>query len=269
MKLGVSNLAWDASVEKHAFEMMQKYGATGLEVAPTRIADWNQLTIPILEKYKEKAAGFGLVTSSLQAILFNKPTSQLLGSAEEFEDLLSHMRQIGEIASCLGAKIAVFGAPGNRKRGVLDKETATSLALERMDQLGDLGKEYDFIIGIESVPEYYKCDFLTTIKEVSSFVRTLNNPFVKTHFDIACVTLGGDDPVEQLNNLQGEFCHYHIAEPDLGGYEDPKCNHAGASEVLSNQKYDCWAVVEMKQNSGDGLQSLETALNFATEVYFG
>ena len=37
MKLSISNIAWKAGQDQTVYKMMQTYGFTGLEIAPTRI----------------------------------------------------------------------------------------------------------------------------------------------------------------------------------------------------------------------------------------
>jgi sugar phosphate isomerase/epimerase len=266
MKLGVSNLAWDRSVEDAAFSLLREYGASGVEVAPTKIAPWEALTPDVLEAYRQKCQSYGLEISSMQAILFNCPDAQLLGDEAGFASLCRQMETVGKVALGLKAGVAVFGAPNNRSKGTLGDADARALALSRMRLLGDIARDHDYVIGIESVPEYYKCDFLNRIADVAAFVRECGHSHVATHFDIACVTLGGDAPAPALE-VMDRFVHYHIAEPDLAGFESPKCDHDGVASVLSDRGYAAWAVIEMRQAGPDGLEGLKTALEYATRTY--
>ena len=39
MKLAVSNIAWEPDEDEAVYTLMQKYGVTGVEIAPTKIWD--------------------------------------------------------------------------------------------------------------------------------------------------------------------------------------------------------------------------------------
>jgi D-psicose/D-tagatose/L-ribulose 3-epimerase len=269
MKLGVSNLAWDPTATDQAFELLRNYGAEGVEVAPTRIAPWDDLGPSELKSYRDKLRRAQLSACSLQAILFNRPQAQLLGDGDRFENLCNHMHHVGKVATALDTRIVVFGAPSNRSRGVLSIENATDLALTRMRVLGDIAAEYDYQIAVESVPEYYKSDFLTRISEVESFVDACGHPNVALHFDIACVTLAGDDPVACVGDVAGKIVHFHAAEPDLGSFIHPKCDHGNVGRILQRGHYSHWIVIEIRQIDGNGLLSVQSALAAVKEFYFG
>ncbi|WP_298327830.1 sugar phosphate isomerase/epimerase [Asticcacaulis sp.] len=244
--------------------MLADYNVAGVEVAPSRLAAWDCLTAERLDEYRFKCNSSGLEICSLQAILFNQPQAQLLAGDHGFQALCQQMERIGSVAQALGAKIAVFGAPGNRKRGDLSLEAATALGLSRMRLLGDIAESHGYIIGIEPVPTYYNCDFLDRIDELSNFVAECNHPFIATHFDIACITLGGDNPVEKLN--EAPFVHFHASEPNLGSFEAPICDHPAVARRLRQSGYDGWVVIEMRQ-VGDDLKALEEALKYVSKTY--
>ena len=118
MRLAVSNLAWGPELQGQAFEMLARMGVVGIEVAPTRIADWSAITPALLAGFRADLAVAGLRTSSLQAVFYNCPNAQLLGDDNGFAAMRDQTQRIAEIAEALGAGVAVFGAPRNRSRGV-------------------------------------------------------------------------------------------------------------------------------------------------------
>ncbi len=191
--------------------------------------------------------------------------AQLLADEAAFEKLVRHMETIGEISKTLAAKVSVFGAPGNRKRGALSLLEARTIGLPRMRILGDVAAKYDYLIGIESVPEYYKCDFLDRVDDVAQFVSECGHEKVVTHFDIACITLGGDNPVDKLDRLL-KIAHFHASEPDLAGFAEPKCDHPSVAAKLKTIGYENWVVIEMRQ-IGTDLEALETALDYVSRTY--
>lgn len=267
MKFGMSNLAWPAEAEQDAFGLLTRAGFEGIEVAPTRIADWDSLTEAKTAEYRRRCHASGLRVSSLQAILFNRPDAQLLGDAGQFAVMSEHTRRIGGIAAALDAGVAVFGAPRNRSRLGLAQDAAMALAADRFAALGDIVAEAGLVIGIEPVPDYYGADFLTRAEEVAHLVERCDHRHVRAHLDCACIQLAGDDAAEAVRRYSKLMVHYHAAEPDLGPFATPKCDHAGVADALSRSDYDGWVVIEMKQQDTDALSAVRTATDFVNKTY--
>jgi sugar phosphate isomerase/epimerase len=89
---------------------------------------------------------------------------------------------------------------------------------------------------------------------------------VRTHLDTGCVTLAGDEIGAEILATGAGLAHFHIAEPDLAGFEAPTCPHAAAAAALREIGYDGWHVIEMREPA-DGVAALETAVRFARGVY--
>lgn len=266
-RLGVSNLAWPAEAEGRAFELLAGHGAEGVEVAPTRIAAWDALTPARLAAFRQGCEASGLSVSSLQAVFFGKPEAALLGDAPAFAAMCEHMRVLAGIAGALGARVAVFGAPKSRLKGALSDHDAMALAAGRLRTLGDLAAAGGLTLGMEPVPPVYGADFLNRARDIVAIVEQTGHPNVRAHLDTACVTLGGDDPAQAIRAAAPLLAHYHMAEPELGPFDSPTCDHAGAGRALHEVGYDNWVVIEMKQSGGDGLAAVATAIAFARSHY--
>ena len=132
MRLAVSNIAWNMDDTARAFPMLRELGVHGVEVAPSRIAEWHDLNETILRDYRRRVEGAGLAVSSLQAILFGKPTALLLGDDNGFRIMLDHMSYVADIAEILGARALVLGAARNRSRGGRTEDDALELGRERL-----------------------------------------------------------------------------------------------------------------------------------------
>ena len=266
-RLGVSNLAWPADAEARAFALLAERGAAGVEVAPTRIAPWDELTPSRLARFRQDCEAAGLAVSSLQAVFFGRPEAALLADQAEFDAMCEHTRRLAGIAEALGARIAVFGAPKSRLRGSLGEAAAMELAAERLRVLGDIAGSGGLSFGMEPVPSAYGADFLNRASDVGALVERTGHPNIRAHLDTACVTLGGDDPASAIRAAAPLLAHYHMAEPELGPFASPTCDHAGAGRALDEVGYDRWVVIEMKQGAGDGLDAVATAIDFARAHY--
>ena len=267
MKLGVSNLAWHPDEENIALDTLLKLGATGVEVAPTRLGEWSSLNERVLVNFRKKLDDFGLAIPSVQAILFNRPDAQLLGDEVQFKRLREHIRVVGSICRTLGATVAVFGAPNNRRRGDMPLPYAISLGVDRMRKLGDIARESEFILGIEPVPAYYECDFLNRFDTLYSFISDCDHTNVKVHMDTACVALSGDDPVDKVSKYSESFVNFHISEPDLTDFSKPKCDHRAIGEALCQNSYSGWVVIEMREAEFGNIPRLKRAIQYALVNY--
>ena len=268
MRLSVSNLAWSAEETPSALERLFRLGVQGIEVAPTRIADWPQLTEKILRDYRSQVETAGLRVSSFQAILFGKPEATLLGNRESFAALQEHMRRIADMADLLGATALVFGAPKNRLRGTMQEGNAFALAVDRCGELGKGLQAHGSTLVIEPVPQVYGSDFLTSAADVLHMVKAVNHPKIRVHLDTGCVKLGNDSIASAIRNSADVLYHFHAAEPALGDFSGPVSEHASAAAALREVCYDGWIAIEMRETPTAALESVEQAVQYVQSHYF-
>ena len=270
-RLGVSNLAWPARAEASALALLAASGAQGVEVAPTRIAPWDDLTPQRLSAFRQGCTEAGLVVSSMQAIFYGKPEATLLGEPAGFEAMGEQVRRIAGIAHALGAGVAVFGAPNSRRRGTLSPADAMRRGAERLRRLGDLAAAGGLVLGMEPVPAAYGADFLNHADEVVEIVRLADHPSVRAHLDTACVSLAGDDVATAIRAAAPLLAHYHMAEPQLGPFTRPVLDHARAGAALDEVAYRGWVVIEMREVEADddGLGAVAAAIACARRHYAG
>ena len=245
---------------------MARWGVQGVEVAPTRIADWNALDAAAVGAYRRQVEGAGLVVCSLQAILFGRPGDRLLDDATAFRSLAEHMRRVADVAHGLGAGVAVLGAPGNRMRGAMPMADAELLAAERLHVLGGIAAAAGLVIGLEPVPPQYGADFMLRAADVRRVVALCGHGAIRTHLDSACVMLGGDAIGAEVAATGAALAHYHIAEPGLGPFDAPVCAHDEAAAALAGTGYAGWAVVEMREQPS-GLAAVDVTVRFARHTY--
>lgn len=255
MKIGVSNLAWDPITETQALFSLTASGASGVEVAPTRIAPWGELATARLTAFRDICSAAGLTIPSLQAIFFGRPDVQLLQDTKSFAAMCEHLHRVGAIAEALGAGIVVFGAPDNRHRGDADP-------IDRLRRLGDVARDHGIVVGIEPVPAIYGNDFAARASELIPLLRAVGHPNVRFHMDCACVQLSGDDPVTAILDAADLLVHYHAAEPNLSPLTTN--SHVACAAALRRAGFNGWAVIEMRPH---GLVALDAALRLARETY--
>ena len=266
-RLAVSNLAWPTESDSEAFATLAGLGVKGIEVAPTRIAGWDDITPARLTAYRRQLEGAGLVVSSLQAILFGTKDLTLLGSRDSFDGMLAHMRRVTGIAAALGAGVLVFGSPRNRLRGDMPTNDAWSLARDRWTEMGAIVAASGVVIGIEPVPPFYGGDFLTRWADVLRMVQDVDHPGIRVHLDTGCVSLGGDEIEDAVMAAKPWFAHFHAAQPELASFADPASNHAAAAAALTASGYDGWISIEMREQPDDPLGATATAVRAVQRIY--
>lgn len=267
LKLAVSNLAWPGHLDSVVMELLPTLGVNGIEVAPTKIADWPHLTDRMLLNFHRNVQNSGLVVSSLQAILFNQPSLQLLDNVEQFKHFEHHFVRLVEIANILGAKTLVFGSPKNRKLCGLSNRVGWELALDRLNQLGDIANSAGLVIGIEPVPPYYGNEFLTSWRQVFNFVVELSNPGVGVHLDTGCVIMNGDAIQEAITSCTNLICHFQVAQPQLTDFAVAHPDHSIAAKYLKIIHYSKWISLEMQEPKFNSIEVLTQAIEFVKSTY--
>ncbi len=263
MKLGLSNLAWPGA---DAFDRLAALGAAGIEVAPTRIAPWDALTPATLAAYRRAAEAAGLTIPSLQSIFYGLPGAQLLGDTAAFAAMREHMRRVAVIAASLGARIAVFGAPNNRRRFALPEPDAEALAAERLHALGDIAAPAGLTIALEPVPPEYGGDTLTHAAAALRVVQAAAHPAVRLHLDTACALLAHDSIAAAIAAAGPTLAHFHAQEPGLAPFATPRAEHQAAATALRAAAYPGWIILEMREQPNPW-PAIEQALQYARPTY--
>lgn len=266
MKLSVSNIAWPTDRRFEMYAALQEAGIEGVEVAPTTLGDWEQLSGATLRRERKILENFGLRVSSYQALYFGCPHLQLLGDETSFQLMLDHTLRVAQIARELSeGGVGVFGAPKNRRRTGLSEQAAFALGVERFRLLADQISELGFSLAIESAPAFYGGDFLEKAEECAAFVREVNHTAVRLHLDTGCMELSGEDPAAIAIANPDLLGHVHLSRPGLLPFTGED-KHLSFSRALVDIGYDRWLAIEMKAGSNP-LHAVLSAVSYAREYY--
>ena len=98
MKLSISNLGWREQDNQMVYDLMEKYGFTGLEIAPTKILPQNPYdNLSEIKTWKENLqARYNFEIPSMQAVLYKRP-EQLFKNKEERDFLLYVNAKTGKV----------------------------------------------------------------------------------------------------------------------------------------------------------------------------
>jgi len=266
MKLSISNLAWEKTEEEAVLKLLAEKEVTGIEIAPSKVwHDWQGITPHHVRRYREKLAQEFQI-SALQAILFGYPNYRLFGSSQERRDTMNHLRFVSDIATDLGTQVMVLGAPRNRDRGQLSEEEAFKIAVEFFQEIGEYCASQNTCLCIEPNPTVYQCNFITTSVEGHTLVQAVNSEGFGLHLDAAGMYLATEEITVVLPQYATLLQHFHISEPNLGGFSEPVVDHQQIGTLLKEQAYQKWVSIEMRSQT-ETIEAIKTAVNFALTCY--
>ena len=134
MNLAISNIAWNENHDYY-YQLMNEYGFTGLEVAPTKFSPEPYDNLDVAREAKKRLQHYDLSVVSMQSLLFGKTGLDLFTTAEARHNLKEYLRKAIVYANTIGCPVLVFGNPKNRV--MTNYETNYPIALEFFYELGE------------------------------------------------------------------------------------------------------------------------------------
>ena len=267
MKLSISNIAWEPSEDKEVFELIQKYGFEGIELAPPKLfKDLSNVTNSEINDYLEYMKPYNFKFPAMQSLLFGKPELKIFDDSRN--DTLVYLKKIIDLAQKLDVKVLVFGSPKNRFIGDMDKTEAKKIAIDFFKELGDYAHSKDRCFCIEPNATEYGCDFITNTDEAIELVKDVNSKGFRLHIDSAVMAMNGENIEENLKKALPYTEHFHISEPFLELITNNKTNHEEFAKTLKSLNYDKWISIEMKNGvMNSNVESIKRSLEYVSKIY--
>lgn len=261
MKLAVSNIAWEAGQDEAVYDMMEKYGIMGLEIAPTRIFPENPYDD--LGKAKEWAArltdAHGFLIPSMQSIWFGRQ-QKLFGSVEEREELAAYTKKAIDFAVAVGCRNLVFGCPRNR---YLPQGADPQDAVGFFREIGGYAKETGTVIGIEANPPIYGTNYMNDTESALDVIREVASKGAMLNLDVGTMVQNGEDASVLAGNVH-LVSHVHVSEPGLAPIRE-RALHQEIKGMLEEGHYHGFVSVEM--GKADDMRVLEERLRYIKDVF--
>lgn len=261
MRLSISNIGWDSEYDEIIYNVMKKYGYTGLEIAPTRVFPESPYS-KLEEAADWKAAihsQYGFSVSSMQSIWYGRQ-EKIFGSDEERRFLLTYTKKAIDFAAIIGCKNLVFGCPRNRN---LPQGGDDGAAIDFFRELGEYALEKGTVIGMEANPPIYNTNYINDTVSALDLIRRVNSDGFLLNLDVGTMIQNRED-VSELKGNVSLINHVHISEPGLKPIEN-RLIHAQIRKVLLEEKYSGYISIEMG-NPGD-LTIVEDVMKYVKEVY--
>lgn len=264
MKLSISNIAWSAEQDTDVYKFMQKYGFTGLEIAPTRIFPENPYDhIKEAESWIcDLRSKYRFEISSMQSIWYGRQ-ERIFGSKEEREDLIGYTKKAIDFAAAVGCKNLVFGCPGNRK--IPDKMTsdeAQAIAVEFFHIIGDYALKQGTVIGMEANPPIYNTNFINTTSDALSLIQEVDSNGFKLNLDVGTMIQLKEDISVLIGNVH-LINHVHMSEPYLQPIQK-RTLHNDFMRLLCDEGYDRFISIEMSKT--DDLRTVSGCIKYLSHM---
>lgn len=264
MMLAVSSFAWAPSADAEARRLLVDHGVRAIELAPLKVwPDPLAMTDASVADYRRTWNDAGIDIVALQGILFGLPGLQLFGTDAERAGFEAQLIAMAQLASRLGAKVVVLGAPKNRLRGPLSEAEAVDRSVGPLRRIGAAADDLGVCVCIEPNPPAYGGDFVRTIPEAMLLVDAVAQPGFGLHLDGGAIALEHetDDVIERAARVAQ---HYHISEVQLGEVGTGTVDHARIAGLLRSAGYARWHSIEMLDR---GLDTLARAIGVARQSY--
>lgn len=260
MKFAISNIAWDNKDNEFVYNLMKKYGFTGLEIAPTKIIPSEPYlhVEKAVEWVKELTKNYGFCIPSMQSIWFGK-TEKLFGSESERISLLDYTKSAIDFASAIGCKNLVFGCPKNR---IMPANADKNIAVDFFRTLGNYANEKNTCIGMEANPEIYGTNFINTTEQALNLIKSVDSEGFKLNLDIGTM-IQNCESVSILENNTSLINHIHISEPFLKKIQENEL-HNHLFDLLKKEKYKFFVSVEMSLQNN--MNDIEDTLKYIREI---
>ena len=266
MNLCVSNIAWSPAQDEAALEQLASLGVKYIELAPTRWwPDLSRVTDDQISSVQTQWSRSGLRAVAFQAVLFGQPQLSIFQDSTRAA-CLEYLKAVTDLAARMGVTAIVFGSPKNRLRGSRTSGEVLPEAVAFFQTLGQHAAERNVRFCFEPNPAEYGADFGCTLLESTDLVDAVNSPGIWLNVDAGAIRINQEDPTVVISRASGRIGHFHISEPFLGDFTEPKGDHHSLAKMLQQVGYDGIISIEMKAQP-TGMAAVVEAVRYARSVY--
>jgi len=225
MKLAVSDTGFD-KLEDVSIELQNS--VYFLEIVPTKIKPFKDLSLDDLLDYKSKINSLGLAPYSLLSLFYTLD----IPDVSHVNDIYNHFCKLNHYMVELNCNLMVYGSPTMRK-AIPGWEEFCHNIFSRLDK--ELIKTGKYLI-IEPVASSYGAEFFTTIDDIVEFLEKNQYSNIFTMIDTHNLFLEKQDPIEKYLQYKDYIKHIHVAEIGLGPLRN-NAFHKKFAKVLEDYEH--------------------------------
>lgn len=267
IKLSISNIAWPSEEDKLYLSYIKRWGASGVEIAPSRI--WLDPVASSMEErkaFKYLVSSYGMEIHAMQALLYNRRDLGLFRGREIEKETIEYLKGLCKLASDLGISVLVFGSPDNREIGDILLKEAFERAAIFFSKIAPTARDLGVCICIEPLRPQ-ETDFITTAEEGLQLVEMVNNQGFGLHLDAKAIAEQGGNYLEIFKRVYHRLRHFHINDPGLVEVNSTRLvDHFSIGKALKASGYDRYVSIEMR-TLPDYYSVINRSLQIAKEVY--
>lgn len=260
MNLSVSNIGWTADQDNQVYEIMKKYGFSGLEIAPTRIFPESPYDKP--EEAKSWADSlqkrYGFSAPSMQSIWYGRQ-EKIFGTEREFQTLIAYTKKAIDFAAAIGCGNLVFGCPKNRN---MPEEADPKTGVRFFREIGDYAAAKGTVVGMEANPPIYNTNYVNTTSEAFKLIEEVSSAGFKMNLDVGTM-IQNKETVDELIGRTHLINHIHISEPGLKPIEH-RAIHAALRDIMIEEGYRGYISIEMGRVD---VKLLEEKINYVRRIF--
>lgn len=261
MKLSISNIAWDKSLDEKVYSLIKKSGYSAIEIAPTRIfpdKPYENLTAANAwsERLKKQ---YGLTVCSMQSIWYGR-SEKLFGTDKERELLAEYTNKAIYFAEAIGCKNLVFGCPKNR---YLPDNKSEEIAIEFFKTIGNYALSKGVSINMEANPPIYNTNYINTTQSAFDLVKAVDCEGFNINLDLGTM-IENNESIDILKNDCKYIKHIHLSEPNLKPIIERNI-HKELVEFLSNVGYDGYVSIEMGKQ--EDISIVEAIIKYVGDLF--
>lgn len=269
MRVSISNIAWDTSLDEQVCQMLQRHGVDAIDIAPGKyFADLSTTTAEQISLVRSWWADRGVEIIGMQSLLYGTQGLNLFDEPDVQRRMLEHLRNVCRIGGGLNASRLVFGSPRNRDRSGLSDAQSLEIASSFFQRLAVIAFDHGVSICLEPNPECYGANFMTTTADTADVVQAVAHPSVRLQLDSGAVFINGESPAAVCAQFQHLIGHVHVSEPQLVPVGTGAMNHQEVAAALRDCLPELPVTIEMLTTTvDDPLPALDASLQFVTACY--
>ena len=261
MNLSISNIAWSEESDITVYNLMNKLGFSGLEIAPTRIfpeAPYEHLE-DAAKWSEELKSDYKFIVPSIQSIWYGR-SEKLFGSSEERQILLSYTKKAVDFAEAVGCRNLVFGCPRNRQ---MPESGNIETAEVFFKEAGDYAYDHHTVLALEANIPIYNTNFINRTKDALDLISRVGSPGFMLNLDTGTMI----ENREEVSVLEGNthlINHVHISEPGLDPIRKREL-HSQLAELLRHNDYKGFVSIEVRKQ--ENTESLADMMEYVKSIF--
>ena len=245
-------------------------GYDGLEIAPFTLSqEPHLLSAARRAEVRKAAAEAGIAITSLHYLMLTpKGLSITSGDANQRARTVDVMRRLCDLAADLGARILVHGSPAQRQLEPGREAEGRKWGAECLAAVASAAHKAGVVYCIEplAAPDN---QFVHTVEEAATIVRTIASPAVKTMVDCAAAARAEKQAIPDLLRQwlpTGLIAHIHLNDPNRRGPGEGDLAFAPILRTLSERGYPGLAAIEPFIYEPDGAACAARAIGYVCGV---